>query len=110
ARGALDGDVAVVHVVDYGAVVAGDADAGLHGAADPDIPHVHIVEIARGLGAELQAVAAGFEITIPAIDVFAHDPAAERVIAFHAEGVIAATGEAAIVHLDSGAAHEVDGI
>src|SRR5580704_9716951 len=90
--GAFDNDVAVVDVVNHGAVTAGDADASLHRAADADVPEITVMEIARGLGSELEAIAAGFEIGIPDINVRAVDPPAEGIIAFDTDGVIAATG------------------
>src|SRR4051794_26928270 len=64
ARRAFDDDVAVVHAVNDAAVAARDADARLHRAADFDVPEVNVPEVARGFRTELQAVAAGFEITI----------------------------------------------
>src|SRR5438270_1801369 len=71
--GFLDGDVFVVHVLDDRAVVAGDSDAGLHRLADVDVPDPDVVKIARGFRAELQAIAAGFEVVVPGVDVFGGD-------------------------------------
>src|SRR5262249_37217702 len=107
---ALHGDVAVVHAVDHAAVVAGDANAGLHRAADADIPEIDVVKIAGGFGAGLEAVAAGLEIAVQDVDVIARDLPAERPVALHADGIVGAAGEIAVVHLHVPATHEVDRI
>src|SRR6185503_16193049 len=67
--GVLDRDVAIIHTVNDATVVAGDADARFHGLADPDVPEVDVAEIPGGFGSELQAVAAGLEVTIPDVNV-----------------------------------------
>ena len=58
----------------------------------------------------MQAVAAGFKVGIPDVNVRAVDSPAERVIAFHANGVVAAACEIAIVNLDIAAAHQINGV
>src|SRR5436305_7758177 len=107
-RDARHGDVAVVHVGDLGAVHRHHAQAGLAGAGDGDGVEDVVGEVATGLRAEHQGVAApGGQVRVGHPDVaLVGEPLAQRPVALEHQGVVVG-GVGDVGDLDVGAVDDV---